>query len=257
MRIKAPFSYYGGKSKIAHLYPKPEYRLIIEPFAGSGAYSWLHRDGHDVHVNDLDPKTFSMWQFLTSDEASNLIQYLPDTVEPGMKVSEMLGDLGRVYPGFLEVCRAEANQGTQGARGVHDQITSMGAKCWKVRRKLEHVIPAVANWKVTNVDYQQLPDVEATWFIDPPYQNPAGARYRQSAIDYTALAAWCRSRRGQVIVCENAGANWLDFQPMAHPRVSIRSLYQKADAREVIWTNDPQPHGIPLVCNGLDEWIPL
>ena len=30
------FSYYGSKSKIAHLYPAPQYDRIIEPFAGSG-----------------------------------------------------------------------------------------------------------------------------------------------------------------------------------------------------------------------------
>lgn len=64
-------------------------------------------------------------------------------------------------------------------------------------------------------DYTDAPDVAATWFIDPPYQI-AGREYRHDsrAIDYTALGAWCHARRGQVIACENVGADWLPFVPL-------------------------------------------
>lgn len=240
MRIKAPISYYGGKSKIAHLYPAPQHNLIVEPFAGSAAYAWLHRRDQSgvprmVWLNDLDPRTFSIWKFLTSEGASDIVEsYVPETVEKGQKVSELIP---ADYPGLVEICRAEANQGTQGAKGVHDQITSMGAKCWKVKRKLKEVIPEVANWKVTNCNYADLANLEATWFVDPPYSNAAGSRYRTSDIAYDHLGWWCLNRQGQTIVCENAGANWLEFQPMEHSRVSIRSRYQKADAKEVMWTN--------------------
>lgn len=153
-----------------------------------------------------------------------------------MKVSEIVPN---ELPGLQEICRAEANQGTQGAKGVHDQITKMGAKCWKVKRKLREVIPEVAHWKITNHDYKDLINVEATWFIDPPYSNAAGGRYRTAGLDYEHLGWWCLNRKGQVVVCENRGANWLDFSPIKHPRVSIRSRYQKADAQEVVWVNAP------------------
>lgn len=33
------FYYYGRKKQLAKLYPKPNYSVIIEPFAGSAAYS--------------------------------------------------------------------------------------------------------------------------------------------------------------------------------------------------------------------------
>lgn len=237
-KFKGVLSYYGSKSKIAHLYPAPDTNLIVEPFAGSAAYAWLHRRGadgnqRDVWLNDLDPRTYSMWRFLTSADAYAIVEaYVPETVEPGMKVSEMIP---AEHPGLIELCRAEANQGTQGARGVHDVITAMGARVWKVRRKLLQVIPEVAHWRVTNVDYSDLANVEATWFVDPPYSGNAGRRYRTDQVDYEALGWWVLNRRGQRIVCENAGANWGDFTPLDHPRVSIRSRYQKADAREVVW----------------------
>lgn len=261
MRIKAPLSYYGGKSKIAHLYPAPEYDHVVEPFAGSAAYSWLHRrrpDGtrREVWLNDLDPKTFSMWKFLTSPDAYAIVEDLvPNHVEPGQKVSDFIPAR---YPGLVELCRAEANQGTQGARGVHDQITSMGAKCWKVKRKLLEVIPEVSSWKITNVDYAELANIPATWFVDPPYSNAAGRRYRTASVDYEHLGWWCLNRKGQVIVCENEGASWMDFQTLEHPRISIRSRYQKANAQEVLWMNNTV-NGGSLICDApttLDSTAP-
>lgn len=237
LKIKAPVSYYGSKSKLAHLYPPPQHGLIVEPFAGAGCYSWLHRAGREVWLNDLDARTYSIWKFLTSEEACDIVENIvPDTVEPGQKVSDLIPE---ELPGLREICRAEANQGTQGAKGVHDQITKMGAKCWKVKRKLREVIPEVKNWKITNIDYKDLMNVDATWFVDPPYSNAAGSRYRTNDVDYEQLGWWCLNRRGLTIVCENEGASWLPFQPLDHPRVSIRSRYQKANAREVMWTNAP------------------
>lgn len=81
----------------------------------------------------------------------------------------------------------------------------------------------ISHWQLTEGDYTAAPDIEATWFIDPPYNCPAGRFYQVGALDYAALATWCQSRQGQVIVCEQAGATWLPFQP----------LY----GNEVIWTN--------------------
>lgn len=248
MKIKAPISYYGGKSKIAHLYPAPQHNLVVEPFAGSAAYAWHHRrdvDGNlrEVWLNDLDPRTFSIWKFLTDPAASDIVElYVPDTVEKGQKVSDFIP---AELPGLQEICRAEANQGTQGAKGVHDQITSMGAKCWKVKRKLLEVIPEVAHWKVTNEDYRNLANIRGTWFVDPPYNNNAGNRYRTGGIDYEHLGWWCLNRKGQVIVCEGEEADWLPFQPFDHPRVQIRSRYQKSAAREVMWTNQSDASTAP------------
>ena len=72
-------------------------------------------------------------------------------------------------------------------------------------------------------DYRSAPDLEATWFVDPPYQPTRGMKTGQGLgyapgctsreLDYGELAEWCRSRRGQVIVCEQEGADWLPFRP--------------------------------------------
>jgi hypothetical protein len=39
-------------------------------------------------------------------------------------------------------------------------------------------------------------------------------------------------------VCENEGAEWLDFAPLNHGQLSIRSKYQRANAKEVVWCKD-------------------
>jgi hypothetical protein len=86
--------------------------------------------------------------------------------------------------------------------------------------------PLVRHWTIIEGDYTLAPNDKATWFIDAPYQR-AGARatapkdkgrvrYPNGAddIDFKALAEWSLSRRGQVIACENVGANWLPFTPL-------------------------------------------
>lgn len=252
-RFKSAWSNYGGKSRIIHHYPAPKYPLIIEPFAGAGAYAMRWTGAEDEYtggpiqcwLNDLDPTIYAMWKFLTLPGALSTVRHMvPDTVNAGDKVSELLHLAGPGYldmnlSGLLALCQAEANQGTQGARGVHDQVTSIGAKCWpRLKRKLEWVIPHVKDFKITNLDYLALPDIEATWFVDPPYDNEAGRRYRTSGgIDYQVLAEWCKSRKGQVIVCEGESANWLPFRPLME-RQGIRSRYQKSRAMELVWTND-------------------
>lgn len=89
----------------------------------------------------------------------------------------------------------------------------------------------LTHWKITNQDFKSLPDIEATWFIDPPYVK-GGKHYIENVIDYSELAAWCKSRRGQVIVCENNGADWLPFRPL------VKSMGSKNRySQEMIWTS--------------------
>lgn len=244
MKWKSVFSYYGGKSKIIDSYPEPTHDLIIEPFAGAAAYAfrWARRgSGRTAWLNDLDERTASIWEFLLSPDASDWVERTwPERVAVGSTSSDYLPSTSPT--GLIELFRAEANQGTQGAKGVHSHVTSMGATCWpRTKRKFLEIIPEISHWRFTRRDYSQIPGhTVATWFVDPPYSNLAGSRYRSgSDIDYNLLSDYCRGLAGQVIVCENSGADWLPFEPFEHRRVSIRSRYQKADSKEVMWTNSP------------------
>jgi site-specific DNA-adenine methylase len=237
-RYKCLFSYYGSKSKLAHLYPPPSHDTIIEPFAGGASYSLRYHE-RDVWINELDPITHELWRFLLSPNALDLIErYVPDKVEAGQRVSEF--DLPDGVPGLLYLMRSEANQGTMGGRGNHVQVTSMAVKCWhRLKPRLLHFVPKIAHWRLTNLDFLKINSGSATWFVDPPYANNAGNRYRTSFNRFDELTTWCEMLRGQVIVCENAGAEWLPFESLAERR-GVHSRYQKSNAMEVVYIRDDQ-----------------
>ena len=51
-------------------------------------------------------------------------------------------------------------------------------------------------------------------------------------IDYPSLGNWCMERKGQVIVCEQEGADWLPFEVLRETTNSQDKKY-----KEMIWTN--------------------
>ena len=231
--FRSLFSYYGGKSKLAHLYPPPRHGLIIEPFCGGASYSLLYRD-RDVLINDIDPITAAIWRFLLRPDALDVWHrnvHLP--IPAGARISEILPP--GCDPGLVDLLRAEANQGTQGSRGVHDQVTKRGEKFFeRLLRKMEFFLPQIRHWRLTSVDYREIPNQRATWFIDPPYSNAAGNLYRHPLPPegFAFLHGWCKAREGQAIVCENEGAVWDEFVPLRR-RLGFKSPYQLSNAMEV------------------------
>lgn len=85
------------------------------------------------------------------------------------------------------------------------------------RRRVAAQIDSIRDWKVACAPYTDAPDgARALTFVDPPYIDK-GTRYVHGArgLDFDALAAWCRERRGALVVCEQEGAEWLPFVPLA------------------------------------------
>jgi hypothetical protein len=116
-------------------------------------------------------------------------------------------------------------------KGTHDN------SYWgeRIRQRIAFQVGFIRHWQIVEGEYWQAPEVQATWFVDPPYQE-AGKLYRcdSSGIDYGHLAQWCRSRYGQTIVCENEGATWLSFRPFRAIKASPASRGGKV-SHEVIW----------------------
>lgn len=104
------------------------------------------------------------------------------------------------------------------------------------RDRVASQVGAIKHWQILEGEWHDAPDVEATWYVDPPYNNRAGACYVHGprGVDFEQLAEACRILRGQVIVCENEGATWLPFQPFATFKAGVNGH----GSREVIWTND-------------------
>jgi hypothetical protein len=124
-------------------------------------------------------------------------------------------------------------------------ITDRMRRDWpKERARLIAALPLIRGWEIIEGDYHDAPDVRGAWFVDPPYWVPEngrgtrgdGYRFGASLIDYDELAAWCKRRRGQVIVCEQAGAEWLPFRPLRRWNTANGDAGSRV---EVVWTRTP------------------
>ena len=217
------FYYYGRKNKIIDKYPSPKYDVIIEPFAGSAAYSMKFYD-RDVILIEKDIRIANLWKYLI-DVSSDEILSLP-LLQDGESLNDSkfdyLTDNQKSIIGFY------LNPGSSQPK------KSPGKFCvWnnKNRLKLSDDVNKVKHWNIINDDYATIDNYEATWFIDPPYQGNGGKYYKHGnkKFDYGFLKNWVLSRNGEVIVCENSEATWMDFKPL----VDING--QKHKTKEVIF----------------------
>lgn len=215
------FNYYGSKSKIIDYYPPPKYKKIIEPFAGSARYSLKYFD-NEILIIDKYKTIIDIWNFLKSSSEKDILSL------PKLKKGDNLKDfnLSEIEITFLQYITQHGTVGgfkvsEWGARDYERAIKNISKNLFKIR-----------HWEIRHCDYTELENIEGTWFIDPPYQH-GGHKYKHSNknIDFKFLSEWCKSRNGQIIVCENTKANWLPFKPM----VDMSGIMFKTT--EAIWSN--------------------
>lgn len=214
------FSYYGSKSKIVDYYPPPKHKRIIEPFAGSARYSLKYWQ-NDVLLVDKYPVIVSIWEYLINATKADILN-LPDIVT-GQNVDDF--DITQVEKWLIGFC---INGGSASPKKTAKDYNTWG----EAKTRIANDIDKIKHWKVQLGSYEELENEDATWFIDPPYQV-GGEWYVKSTkhIDFDSLGNWCKSRNGQVIVCENTKANWLHFKPM----VDMQGAMFKTT--EAIWSN--------------------
>lgn len=224
------FSYYGGKWYAAKHYPAPRYSTLVEPFAGGAGYSLRYPDRNVVLVERY-AVVARLWRWLIAAKPAELLA-LPD-LEPEQTTLDLdVPDEARSLIGFWCNAATEAprlSMSKWGRAATHQLF--WGAR---VRDRLARQVEAIRHWTVIKGDYTEAPAVEATWFVDPPYDSRVGRRYVHTVSDYAALASWCRSLRGQVMVCENEGASWLPFEPFRMTKGQVKQGQQKW-SREALW----------------------
>jgi hypothetical protein len=210
--VRPLFSYYGGKYRAAPKYPTPEHDTIVEPFAGSAGYASRYHDRKVVLV-EKDPLVAALWRYLIGVSAAE-IRSLGDVPMDGT-----VDDLGPVCQEAKWLVGFWINKGSAQPKRKPSGFMRSGLRpgcCWgpAVRGRIAQSIELIRHWQIIEGDYMQSPEIEATWFVDPPYQR-AGKYYRVSAVNYLALSQWVKARAGLVIVCEQEGADWLPFVPFA------------------------------------------
>jgi hypothetical protein len=232
-RLGPFFKYYGSKYRIAPQYPAPKFRDIIEPFAGSASYSTLHAS-HQVILVERDPDISAVWKWLINADAS-AVRALPHSLPQGLDIR----DLDVPHEAKLLI-RQWQRVGHAKCWTISKWGHMSGFWCETTRDRIAAQVSAIRHWQVyecdiTAYDLQQA----ATWFLDPPYQTQATV-YGGEGTNFQRLARWTHTRRGQVIVCEAPGADWLPFRHLTNATVGPSGSGKcHAKRAELIWTNDP------------------
>lgn len=222
------FSYYGSKSKIVHLYPSPKHGKIIEPFAGSARYALKYFD-REVLLVDKYEVIVKIWKWLQQCSKED-ITGLPHFLKETDRVSAYnLCEEANLLMGFLVAKASQAPRDKPTSRAttsrpnnINHQLKFIASNLFKIK-----------HWEIRLGSYAEIKNEEATWFIDPPYQVGGYVYVKNNKNwNYAELAEWCKSREGQVIVCENTKADWLPFSPMKELQGSIHGT------TEAIWSNN-------------------
>ena len=222
------FSYYGSKSKIVDYYPPPKHKKIIEPFAGSARYSLKYWQ-NDILLVDKFEVVVNVWKWLQKCSYNDIIK-LPRLTN-GMDIRTLnLTEEELNFVGFMAgVAQGKPRMKVSPFAAIHfeearkSKYETIAEQLYKIR-----------HWEIKCDDYRNIENIEATWFIDPPYQHGGQHQYKfnNKSIDFSELGEWCKNRNGQVLVCENTKADWLPFMPMKTIQGCANSF-----TTEAIWSN--------------------
>lgn len=239
------FPFYGSKWNIARYYPRPDRATVVEPFAGGAGYSSFHGVRKAVLI-DKDPIIAGLWTYLTRVGVAEIMA-LPEMPEAGDSVDNYtLPQEAKWLIGFW-LNRGSATP--KKTRTAYSARTDRAQLNWGARAKerIASQLHLVEEWTVREGDYEDAPDIDATWFIDPPYGDK-GKYYRVPFADFTGLGRWCRGRRGSVIACEAKGADWLPFRNFG----TFKSTRGTADeVAYIAGFRDPGPDRKPVQRPGL------
>ena len=195
------FSYYGGKSKIVKLYPKPIFDTIIEPFCGAANYSLLYWNNKIVLYDRYDI-IINLWKYLIQASEKDILSL------PILKYNENLDGYKHLLKEETYLIGFNINQGSSSPKKTVKLFNG-----WNERKRkwISDNLYKIRHWNVFLKDYKDIDNKNSvTWYCDPPYQF-GGKYYQHKNIDYNHLKNWCLQRYGQIIVCENNKSNWWDF----------------------------------------------
>ena len=250
--LKPFFSYIGSKYRLAKKYPSSNQDTIIEPFAGSACYA-LHYHWKKVKLFDKYDVVCGVWDYLIHTKQSEILA-LPlvdfdktlDDYDICQEAKWLIGfwiHLSNYKPDTKWTSRAiKVSTGFIDKNGKKEKPRNFCSWTIENKNKIASQVEHIRHWEIKQDSYENINNEQATWFIDPPYQI-AGKGYKESSknIDFKHLANWCQNRQGEVVVCENQGADWLPFEHFSN----LVNNQRKATS-EVVYYQGFQEQQLPL-----------
>jgi len=270
-RMKAPFAYYGGKSRLASWIVSlmPEHRVYIEPFAGSLSVLFAKPQVMHEVVNDVDDAVVTFFRVLR-DRRSELEEACRLT--PIARTEYELADLDADGLDDLEIARRFFTRVNQSFAQTAGRQTGWSVTTARTQSKAASVHSRIDRFaacaerlsavQIENCDaadlVERLATADAVVYADPPYPDAVRVSRgeRGTSTDYRAdmgtdddhrrLAKVLNETPSTVLLsgypCDlydelYAGWDYADRVVHAHSSNSVRSA--RTLRTERVWSNRP------------------
>ena len=198
--MKPPFSYYGGKTKLAkHIVPLiPKHTVYCEPFCGSGAVMFAkpwpdikNQDHYREVLNDLDKRIFTFFtQLQAKDSREALIQRLQCTpyhehfyqkAQAICREPESYSEEDQAWAFFVSISMSFANKLNRGWGRTTYKYNQ--AATWN-RSMVPHLAETMDRFSATYfscmdaltcIEYWDSP--QTLFYCDPPYVGTDQGHY--------------------------------------------------------------------------------
>lgn len=240
------FRHFGGKWLLSRKLSPPKYDHIIEPFAGGAGYSVRYGAGLRVDLYDVDPVTCEIWRWLLNATPAQVLDLPVQPLWDRADVRELGLEPGAEYliRRWLTMMGSPSNTRLAPVFCRYGKEGKALGSFWseRVKQRIADQLPMIRRWSIHQLPYTEIDtSTVAHWEVDPPYQHNVSGRStygKASGVDYTELADWCRTLKGEVIVHEQHGADWLPFETLTTTAPGGRAKAGKrSKAHEIIWTN--------------------
>lgn len=236
------FKWFGSKWQSAPRYPAPEYREIVEPFAGGAGYSLRYPD-RQILICENNPNLKILWSWLINVATESMIREIPVNIPIGTDIRTLGLSDGAAM--LLKHWQRTNNVGD--CWTISPWGNSPGQWTANTRARVAEEVNAIKHWTFLEDGLAAMLTGAmctdpGTWFVDPMYMY----NYQYNAKtghDYAELGSLCQKLPGQVMVCEaidpksGASPNWLPFRHFGESVTSRRKKDQSHHSKELVWTN--------------------
>jgi DNA adenine methylase len=260
--LRPPFSYYGGKTKLAHrIVPLlPEHEHYVEPFAGSLSVLLAKPVSRMETVNDIDQRLMTFWRVLR-DRPDDLVRVcmltpnsraeykasndaVPDDLESARRTWVMLsqGRKGGTQDKGWRYVLEPVIQGQMHSRltGYINRMNSLALRLALVTLECLDALDIITR-------YGTCPST--LLYVDPPYLNSSrvGAGYAHEmgkAEEHEALANVLSKVDAAVVLSGYPSTLYNDlydgwYQTDLSTRASVGRGIPSSLRTEVLWSNRP------------------
>jgi DNA adenine methylase len=276
--MRAPFSYLGGKSRLAPWIVSflPPHRTYVEPFAGSGAVLFAKPQSKTEILNDLDGNVVAYYRVLRDRELGaelvrqlRLTPYAREEFELADLDDPDLGDLERARRFFIRVMCSMNHSTTRTGFAIAPQSAPGGGGADHARKFVSVVdrLELCAE-RLRTVMIERLPAVQViakfganehtVLYCDPPYlattrsmatKRPLAGDYGieyASPEDHKELAEVLHRARASVLLSgypsplyEELYGDWHRVERRVDVAMSNGNGARARTAVEVLWSNRP------------------